>query len=685
MRLKRFRVEMFRSIIDSGWVEIDDMATVVGKNESGKTSLLKALWKFNPHGDHPYNLNREWPRGWRSERSPEARVVELEFSFNDSEKEQIAGIHASAEGITGVRIEKDYAGMFSYRCLPHDPDDTHDLVWVGSTLINTIKALPGELSPNFKESYQTAFDDFLKAVRENGGAEYAVEHIEELCAEASKHVHPNEPAGAAFHQADTAAVATLKKHVEGVKKTLGQAPPCQKVVDTVHEWLPVFIYMDDYQQFHGTAQLNQVLERFQQKKARGSDETVRMIMEQAGLDLEEEVQKGEENDREQRMLDMNDASRTLTELIAERWSQRKYEIMFQADGQHFITFVKDDQGSALVPLEERSKGFQWFFSFDMKFMCETDGQFTNAVILLDEPGLHLHASAQRDLLQRMHAYGRSNQLIYTTHLPFMIDSSRLDKVWVCEEDPEKGAVVHQNWATADKDARFTLQAALGLSWSQSLFVGQHNLVVEGVTDFWYLRSMSTLLEQAGEEGLNPDLVITPAGGASKVAYVGTLLHGQDLNVAVLLDNDPAGDSAFAQLVHQWILDEKHVLQIGDVLGKPKPFAIEDLFQETFFLRHVNDAYTRELEGNPLTLTAPGVDVRTIVDRVEAALAERGCGSFNKGRVAKRILTELATAKLEDLAADTVESFAAVIQAVNGLVAAWRASTSEKPPPQESSE
>ena len=92
---------------------------------------------------------------------------------------------------------------------------------------------------------------------------------------------------------------------------------------------------------------------------------------------------------------MNDASRTLTSLIADRWSQKKYEVMFQADGQHLIVFVKDAEGSALVPLEERSKGFQWFFSFDMTFMYETDGEFSNAIILLDEPRLHLHAARQR--------------------------------------------------------------------------------------------------------------------------------------------------------------------------------------------------------------------------------------------------------------------------------------------------
>jgi len=138
--------------------------------------------------------------------------------------------------------------------------------------------------------------------------------------------------------------------------------------------------MDDYQIFKGSAQLDEVLKRVQQDKPHDGDYTIRLIMEQAGLDLEEEVTKGNDEVREQRMLDMNDASLTLTRKIAERWTQKKYEILFQADGQQFVTFVKDQDAKALVPLEERSKGFQWFFSFDMKFMCETNGEFKNTVI-----------------------------------------------------------------------------------------------------------------------------------------------------------------------------------------------------------------------------------------------------------------------------------------------------------------
>jgi len=89
-----------------------------------------------------------------------------------------------------------------------------------------------------------------------------------------------------------------------------------------------------------------------------------------------------------------------------------------------------------------------------------------------------------------------------------------------------------------------------------------------------------MLKDVGETGVDDQLVITPAGGASRVAYVGTILHGQQLNVAVLLDSDREGDEAYKQLVHQWILKDRFVLRIGNILGAKENRTLEDLFDET---------------------------------------------------------------------------------------------------------
>ncbi len=656
MKLDSFRVQNYRSILDSGWVELTDILTIVGKNESGKTSLLKALWKLKPFKPAPYSLDREWPRGRRKERSLTAPVITAKFTFSPAEIATLSHVDVSCEGLNGIEITKSYDGKYRLSYSPHSVASKRNGASANRLLTVAVEKALSKVDPSVRTAATALVGGFTERL-----VSTELQAIPTVLAEIKAHL-----AAQSEELGDAATVQALSAACDTVASRLGESP-WDVSWSLINKWIPTFVYMDDFLAFKGTAFLDQVKQRKDANQLQDDDRTIITIMEMAGLDLDQEVQKGGQADREQRILDMNDASQTLTNEIAARWSQKKYEVQFQADGHHFITFVKDESNRALVPLEERSKGFQWFFSFDMKFMYETEGEFENAVILLDEPGMHLHAAAQRDLLERMKAYATNNQLIYTTHLPFMIDMNRLDNIWVAEERAPNGTVIHNDWATADKDARFTLQAALGLSWAQSLFVGQRNLVVEGVTDFWFLTTMSTLLKEAGETGLPEDLVVTPAGGASKVAYIATLLAGQKLKVAALLDSDAEGLAARKQLVHNWLLKEGDVLLLADVLGIATECALEDLFDEAYYLSHVAAAYKNELGGKAVKLQPKASG--SIVGRLDAFFESKTI-PFNKGRVAKRIMQDLAAKSLKDLEPTTVDSFRQAIAAINAVNHKW---------------
>ena len=47
MRLRKFRVRAYRCIHDSGEIRVGDLAAFVGRNESGKTTILQALTLLN--------------------------------------------------------------------------------------------------------------------------------------------------------------------------------------------------------------------------------------------------------------------------------------------------------------------------------------------------------------------------------------------------------------------------------------------------------------------------------------------------------------------------------------------------------------------------------------------------------------------------------------------------------------
>jgi len=451
-------------------------------------------------------------------------------------------------------------------------------------------------------------------------------------------------------------ITQYQSKLQEIAQQLSKAPSIQKKAhEFVISHIPTFIYMSDYRAFTGTAQLDQVLQR--QKQPTEEDKTLITIMELSGLDLKSEVEKGKQADREQRQYDLDDASATLTNEIADRWKQRRYEVQFRADGQFFYTFVKDQHDPSLIRLEERSKGFQWFFSFDLMFMYESQGTFKGCVILLDEPGLHLHPDAQKDLLVRMEAYAKDNTLIYTTHLPFMIDLRSPERIRVLSET-EKGVIVTDDLTQSQPEGKFVLQAALGMSGSTSYLVAQRNLVVEGVDDYWIITELSRLLGNSDLPSLPSDVFITPAGGASEAGYIATFMIGQKLDVVVLLDSDRAGEDAKEKLVKKWLTryhsNPAHVLSLGDCVGvKGREFSIEDMFPDEFYLERVKGVYKKQL-------TLAGVEdvVLTgddqLCKKVERALEKHDI-KFNKGSVAKEIRSDLSKMKsADDLPPETKE-------------------------------
>src|SRR5579884_518786 len=583
MVLKAFRIQMYKCILDSGWIEVTPLTVLVGKNESGKTTLLKALHKLNPFSPEPYSIEREWPRGRRKGRDNAQVVCTARFELSEEEIRELAKLTHQKIAENTIEVTRDYAGSL-------------DVLF------------PSGLFPD------------------------------------------------KIHQSDISATA----------------PSIQK---NAHEYIlkriPTFIYMSDYHIFSGTAQLDQFWHRKEQNQLTEEDRTLLTIMEIAKLNLEDEVRKGNLPDREERQYDLDDASATLTRAISNRWKQRRYEVQFRADGQLFYTFVKDERDPSLIRLEERSRGFQWFFSFDLMFMNESSGTFKNCVVLLDEPGLHLHPDAQKDLLLRHEEYAKENTLIYTTHLPFMIDLRKPERIRVLSEVPGGGVAVTDDLTQSQPEGKFVLQAALGMSGSTSYLLADRNLVVEGVDDFWILSELSGLLKRSGDPYLPDDVRITPAGGAAEAGYIATFMIGQRLKVVVLLDSDRAGDDARDKLVKQWLTryhsSPAHVLSLGSCIGKSgEKVSIEDLFPQDWYVERVKRVYAKQL-------TAAGVqDLDPVGDdqlwkRVKRALESHGI-KFNKGSVAKVIRSDLASMKdAQELPSCTREKAIALFEKILEIV------------------
>ena len=153
-------------------------------------------------------------------------------------------------------------------------------------------------------------------------------------------------------------------------------------------------------------------------------------------------------------------------------------------------------------MEGRSTGLQWFLSFYLVFLVESREAHKDAIVLLDEPGLSLHPLAQKDLSAFFENLTSTNQILYTTHSPFMVDSDHLDRVKAVYVNERGTTAVSANLRAADSNAARTnsiypVHAALGLSVSSTLLQGCRAIIVEGPSDQYYFNAFKNYLISKG--------------------------------------------------------------------------------------------------------------------------------------------------------------------------------------------
>jgi len=297
-------------------------------------------------------------------------------------------------------------------------------------------------------------------------------------------------------------------------------------------------------------------------------------------------------------------SNLISETLFKYWSTNKnLRILFAIDKQlveNQLTAVLDIRVENLkhklsLPLKNRSKGFNWFFSFIVWFSKIQEDSESNYILLLDEPGLNLHASAQADLLKFIDDLSDKYQVIYTTHSPFMIDSNHLERIRTVVET-DKGTKISDTIQEKDPDTLFPLQAALGYDIAQNLFISKNNLLVEGVADLLYLTIMSNILVKANREGLKESITIVPVGGLDKVATFISLLRGSKLDIACLLDTFgyAKGKQRLDDLIRKKIIKESNIILFDEFAPDGCSKAnIEDLFQKEEYLEMFNRAFSEK--------------------------------------------------------------------------------------------
>ena len=659
MRLESFRVRNYRSINDSGEVAVSRITALLGRNESGKSNLLRALHSLNPiAGFAALKPIKDFPRHKRLEEcTDDTPVLSTTWALDDDDKEALLEVLPRATGVEKVIISRSYHGKFrtvNFPELKAIPFDEADIKGKVKKVAAAVRAA-GQ-----KQESSTSLDAAADVF------ETATSATKLRDTWASQTVSSAKALRTALAGADAELTdkqeEILSELEELADSVVGDKDAQQKASSWAISVIPKFIYVDEYPELEGHQDIAAYIQRKSQGQHTDSDKNFEKLCKVAGLKPDELQKLLGQNGYETRNQLANRASAVVTGEIKRLWKDRALKIRFNLDAHHLDTIISDPTSTydVEVNLNDRSRGFQWFFAFYITFSADTDGgNAENAVILLDEPGLYLHAKSQSDLLHHLEE-DFSNQILYSTHSPFMVPTHALDSVRTVNIAEEVGTTV-TNDPSGDPRTLFPLQAALGYDLAQSLFIGPNNLVVEGVTDFWIMSAVSAYVYEKGREALSDSLTMTPAGGAQKVSYMVALLTSESLNVLVLLDTERDSKATKDELLKAKLIRDKNVVFVSEAFTSPPNEAdIEDLLDPTVYEALVRESYKTELKDKELKLNG---NIPRIARRIETALADLGI-SFHKTRPTRLFLKKMASEPEKVLPDDSLERFETLFALIN---------------------
>jgi energy-coupling factor transporter ATP-binding protein EcfA2 len=467
MRLVKFMVKDFRSVTDSGWIDAEQVTALIGVNESGKTNLLLPLWKLNPAREGEIKPTSDYPKGNYAavrEKPSSFWFIHAHFTTDElvAELAKLTGLPSSL--LDTVYVAKNFAG---YVCI-NFPKFQKATTIPASELLGELELAATEISSmtqlakegTLKESILASIE-VAKAAAGDAEKNVAV-NIAAMTATLRKQI----PEATAPTSSIVPRFMLLLESLTAMETRLKAPLPVDApgVRDLILKNLPKFVFYSNYGNLDSEIYLPHVVDNLKREdlgaREAAKARTLRVLFSFVRLKPEEILELGKDfpqaagrrptedeitaiaTKKRERTILLNSAGTDLTKTFRNWWKQGDYTFEFQADGDHFRIWVSDSRRPEKVELEDRSSGLQWFLSFYLIFLVESQGDHRNAILLLDEPGLSLHPLAQRDLSAFFENLAKTNQIIYTTHSPFLVDADMLDrvrKVYVSEDGSTKAS------------------------------------------------------------------------------------------------------------------------------------------------------------------------------------------------------------------------------------------------------
>lgn len=513
MKLLKVKIKNFLSLKEEQTLKLNNgITSLIGLNEAGKTSILKAIIKLNGEKIKKEEKNKKL-------KSNESSITGY-FSIGGDE---IKNINKGLDPLIQLDESKKYAievfvddeDGVGYNLLYLDEEKKY--VSMDSTFLNILN---GEIVKNI------SINDSLEHKKET--YQETIEYLEELIK---------------MDSANTDELSQIKE----IAEYLNENKWTESIPD--YEFISFSAFRDVLKSKYTIDEVKK-------------EQKVLNILKIAGIDIEQIDKDITENN----VFSIQDVENEYAEIAT-----TKFKEIFKQVDDNFKLRIKIDSATrsiyfstqdkttdnVSIPIDDRSEGFKWYLSIYLTLYNYIENNDThNKILLLDEPNLYLHAEAQMDLLERVFKKEFKNiQIIYTTHSPYMIDSANTNSIKIIEKETQTNIYNSaREYALArkdmnDVDALTPVMTALHLNIANELIVNSNNniIIVEGIQDLYVLKSMIYKLNYTGKF---KNIKIIPCFGSEKVTFMFGYLYGLGYKTYILVDNDIAGRKTINEITNR---------------------------------------------------------------------------------------------------------------------------------------
>jgi len=673
MRLRKFRIRAFRCIHDSGEIKVGDLAAFIGRNESGKTTILEALTLLNK-GSKVSEL--DLCDEMADELKSELRLAEGDFELSEKEIKLIQERFPNLQDIktvkiyrtqTNPRIQYDFgdvkiSGEASKR-LNSWENFVERIQNFVSNIPNSIrirldtKLLQGN-PPRTRDAFTNMIAEFNNQIYLLASEERQIVSEWEKIYQDIDNIYDNLLVG-------TSERSALENFIE----------------DKLH---PRFVYFSDYKKILGNIDLNEFLKETKGIRPKGLEyieefdkaETVKNLFYLAELDADKLEEVANTPSRLIKLL--HTSSRKLSERLNPAWKGDPIHVELRYNPGNILSVVisdvhKDGTVTNTGLLNRRAEGFKWTFSFIVNFAAETQrSELKEAILLLDEPARNLHPTQQRGISDLLKNLAGSNQILYATHSPFMIFDYTPGNLLVVELDKRKHlSHIYYDYWNADDQTLTPILYGLSRGLVESIIdrgIGYNSrpvIIVETMTDSMYLNSFDKLLKDPNLS-MNP-LNIVPAYNKNSVLPLSIFYRNHGYNTFVLLDNTDQSRQISTLLQANGF---KSVQMIFFELGGQTKQSIEDLIVDDDYLYAVNQTYEIKLRKEGYTnltrenLVAKGK--KSIIENLNEIWKEKqhlGWEKFDREDICRYICEKIALEETEFLSDKTKDQFRSIYRLI----------------------